>query len=111
MNDYKFLRDNLKECLICWGQEIEESDVSSFHCVLIERLKTLDSFKLYRYMPANYYNIRNFEKERIHLSTNGNFNDIYEGLPASTIEELTNQDLTPLKDSAYICCFSEACND
>lgn len=111
MDDYKILRDNLKECLMYWGQDIKESDVSSFHYALMERLKLLESFKLYRYMPTNYYNIRNLEKEKIHLSTNGDFNDVYEGVPASTIEELTNKDLSPLNDSAYICCFSESCND
>lgn len=111
MNDYKILRENLKECLICWGQDVKTTDVSSFYHLLMERIKLLDSFKLYRYMPAKYYNIRNLEKEKIHMSQNGNFNDVYEGVPVASIENLTNSDISLLNDSAYICCFSESDND
>ena len=35
---------------------------------------------LYRYSPANYDNIRNFENQTIFLSNVGSMNDVFEGL-------------------------------
>ena len=58
-------------------------------------------------MPPSYHSIRSFEKQKIYLSQNGVFNDIYEGLPSSTLHGMSNQELNILNDCAYITCFSE----
>lgn len=66
-----------------------------------------ESFKLYRYTPASYYNIRNIEKQKIHLSPNGVFNDLYEGLPQSVSGPISFADISQLGNLAYITCLTE----
>ena len=77
-------RAELEEILDNWGEITTDDDV----CDLPEsRLKVwlaeCPSFKLYRYMPPDYFNIRNIETQTIHLSCNGVMNDVFEGLPKS----------------------------
>lgn len=65
---------------------------------------------LYRYSPADYYNIRGLETRKIHLSEIGRMNDVFEGLPS----EITDDELKSIGkiyDLAYIKSFSENCND
>ena len=107
VNDYCYLREQLQEILEAWGDDIRNDDVESFYYLFKERLKYLESFKLYRYNRADLHSIRNFEKQTIHLSENGNFNDVYEGLPSSQLQDLTSKDLILLNDAARITCFSE----
>lgn len=66
-----------------------------------------ENIKLYRYSPANFYNIRNFETGKLRLTENGNLNDIYEGLPVDLYEQLDARTVKMLGDLAYIKCFSE----
>lgn len=65
---------------------------------------------LFRYSPANYYNIRNLETETLMLSSIGNMNDIFEGLSGEVDADIINS-LDELKDVAYIKSFSEKKND
>lgn len=107
MNDYTYLKQKLQEILDAWGEEINDDDVGCFHYLLEEYLDHLDSFKLYKYVKADYYNLRNLEKQRIYLSPSGTFNDVYEGLPIGKFENLSYEKLKALTDLAYISCFSE----
>ena len=106
---YNALRDKIVEKYDYWRQIIKDDDVFDFaEYDLSECIDSMNSFKLYRYMPANYYNIRNIETQKIHLSCNGVMNDIYEGLPIS--EEgrcIDYYEQQKLKDLAYMTCFSE----
>lgn len=62
---------------------------------------------LYRYSPADYYNIRSLETKKIHLSKIGLMNDVFEGLSRKT----TGDKFEELYDLVYIKSFSENCND
>lgn len=61
---------------------------------------------LYRYMPADYYNIRNLELSQLHLSEIGYMNDIYEGLSFKS-DKNYRPTLKEMRDFAYIKSFSE----
>lgn len=65
---------------------------------------------LFRYSPADYYNIRNLETETLMLSSIGNMNDIFEGLSGEVDNEVIAS-LDELKDIAFIKCFTEQKND
>ena len=105
---YDKFRDILKEKFEYWGQDIKDEDVMDCSKYdLYQYIQNCQSFKLFRYMPVTYYSIRNFEKQRIHLSQNGVMNDIYEGIP-STQEQLTYFDLKKLSDLASMACFTES---
>lgn len=107
----KKLKDKLEERMNYWDQDIRDADVMDFSTYdLTEIIEKMPAFKLYRYMPVNYFNIRNIETQTIHLSTNGVMNDVYEGIPACEGEDLTYFDLSKLKNLAYMTCFSE-CNN
>jgi len=58
---------------------------------------------LYRYSPANYWNIRNLETKRINLTAINKLNDVFEGLPRDTNSDELNGGV----DFAYIKAFSE----
>lgn len=101
------LKDKLKEKFEYWNQDISDEDVLDFaQYSLQEVIEKSDSFKLYRYMPANYFNIRNVETQKIHLSENGIMNDIYEGLPC-TEKNISYYKLQKLRDMAVMCCLTE----
>lgn len=108
---YIKLRNILKEKMDFWNQDIRDDDVTDFSAYdLAETIENLSEFKLYRYMPANYFNIRNIEIQTIHLSSNGVMNDVYEGIPACEKSDLTYSNLSKLKDLVYMTCLSE-CNN
>lgn len=65
---------------------------------------------LYRYSPADYYNIRSLETKKIHLSEIGRMNDVFEGLSCEINDNELNS-IDKLYDLAYIKSFSENCND
>ncbi len=105
------LRDRLKEKFEFWCQDIRDEDVMDFcECDLYETIQGCEFFKLFRYMPSNYYNIRNFEKQIIHLSQNGVLNDVYEGMP-NLQEELSYFKIKKLSDLAYMTCLTETNNN
>lgn len=100
-------RAELEEILDNWGEITTDDDV----CDLPEsRLKVwlaeCPSFKLYRYMPPDYFNIRNIETQTIHLSCNGVMNDVFEGLPKS-LDDISYTKLQDLGNLSYMACFSE----
>jgi len=109
MSVYEGLRGIMKEKLEHWQSDVSDDDVMDIAYDLKEILAEVDSFKLYRYMPVNYFNIRNFETQKIHLSPNGVLNDIYEGLPELD-ESITYEQLQQLDDMAYMVCMSETNN-
>lgn len=104
---YKESRDAMSEILEYW-EDIRDEDVSDFpKNRLSEKILFCDSFKLYRYMPAEYFNIRNIETQKIHLSPNGTMNDIFEGVPES-LDDLSYSKLQEINDLAYMTCMTES---
>ena len=102
------IRGMLQERIEYWQDEIKDEDVFDFSKYDLRELLTKeDSFSLFRYMPANYYNIRNIETQTIHLSENGVLNDVYEGIP-STEMDLSYGEIQKLHDLAVMTCFSES---
>lgn len=104
---YEDLKNSLKEKFEYWESEIEDGDVLDFIGYNLRgAIQDGTGFSLYRYMPANYFNIRNIETQTIHLSPNGYLNDVYEGLPS-----IDNPDdyykLAKLKELAYMTCLTE----
>lgn len=105
---YEKLRSDFSETLEFWGENANNDDVLDFSLYrLPEALETSESFKLYRYMPANYYAIRGFETQKIHLSSNGVMNDVYEGIPNCVLSDNAENDIQQLSNLAVMCCFSE----
>lgn len=103
---FEKLRERLKDRFEYWEQEIKDDDVMDFSGYdLREAINNETEFKLYRYMPPTYFNIRNIETQKIHLSTNGVMNDIYEGLP---VFDNNNYQVEELSDLAYMSCFTES---
>lgn len=102
----EIVRDSLNE----WGQNMSNQDMD-YSAEILNNIKYFGSFKLYKYHSPEYFNIRNLEKRQIFLSPNGNFNDIYEGLPNCDFSTLSNNELSVLNDLAYISCFSEDGNN
>lgn len=104
---YENLKEHLNEILQYWGQDIVDDDVLDFSKFkLADYIDESESFKLYHYMPANYYNIRNFETQKIHLSDNNVMNDIFEGIPVLD-EKISYERLNNLKDIAKMYCLTE----
>ncbi len=104
---YDRLRENLKEKFEYWKEQIEDNDVIDLSKYDLTRaISDAESFKLYRYIPANYFNIRNIETQKIHLSPNGVMNDVYEGLP-SISKDLPYRRIQKLNDLAYMVCMTE----
>lgn len=104
---YNKFRDILSEKFEYWGEDISDDDVSDLPKYdLKEWLKEETSFKLYRYMPPEYFNIRNIETQTIHLSPNGVMNDIFEGFP-ETVDEIRPDQLNQLNNLAYMVCLSQ----
>lgn len=58
--------------------------------------------KLYRYSPADYWNIRNLETGQLRLTPLSELNDVQEGLPAQ--EQASTE---PASDFGFVKCFSE----
>lgn len=62
--------------------------------------------RLFRYSPADYYNIRSLETETLFLSPIGNMNDIFEGLSCRIDDNVINK-IEKMQDIAYLKSFSE----
>lgn len=108
LNYFAHLREQLKDRFDYWESDIRDEDVMDFSTYdLADTIQGQQSFKLYRYAPATYYNIRNIEKQQIHLSKNGVFNDLYEGLPCDISGQISSSDIMELGDLAYITCMTE----
>jgi len=108
---YKNLREKLNEIIDYWENKEDGSrdeDVMSFEDDIKEWLDEVPEFKLYRYTSAQYYSLRNFEKQTIHLSPNGVMNDIYEGLPANDIRNCSPSVISSLGDMASMTCFTQS---
>lgn len=104
---YEKIRQELLEKFEYWESDICDDDVTDLpKHILKEVLEQSDSFKLYRYMPAEYFSIRNIETQTIHLSPNGVMNDVFEGLP-ETVDDVAYHQLKKLSDLAYMVCLTE----
>lgn len=66
--------------------------------------------KLFRYSPADYYNIRTLEMNKLYLSEIGKMNDIFEGLTGKITNDVI-ENLDKLYDLVYIKSFSENCDN
>lgn len=108
---YNKLREDLEDIFEYWESDVCDDDVSDLSKEkLKDVLEQSDSFKLYRYMPTEYFNIRNIETQTIHLSSNGVMNDAFEGLP-ETNNEMTATQLKQLGNLAYMVCLTESNNN
>lgn len=65
---------------------------------------------LYRFSPADYYNIRAFETQTLFLSEIGQMNDIFEGLSCA-IDDKVISSIEKLSDVAYLKSFTETKDD
>lgn len=90
--------------------ELLDDDLNEFTKILHDRW-SIDTIRLYRYSPADYYNIRNFETSKLKLTNTGVLNDVYEGIPADVHGTLDQNILHQLEDIAQIKSFSETPND
>ena len=108
---YDTLRAIIMEKYKFWEQDIEDGDLLDFtQYDLNHAISNNSEFKLYRYVPATYYNIRNLGNRIIHLSPNGVMNDIYEGFPRTDIDVAYDK-LQILEDLAVMTCFTETNNN
>lgn len=104
---YEHLRESLRKTLEHWGFEVTDDDVSDLTKFRLKAVfENAESFKLYRYMPSQYFNIRNLETQTIHLSPNGIMNDVFEELP-EYFDSISYSQLQKLGDLAYMTCFTE----
>ena len=108
MDKYKEMREELSNLLDFEYQNLEWETLEKFTNEL-SRVRE-NGFTLYRYSPADFYNIRNFECGKLWLADNGSLNDIYEGFPVCGITDKDRSKLSKLSDCAYIKCFSENFN-
>lgn len=109
MINYNKFREILREKLEYWQNDVTDADIMDISYDLKQVIVEESSFKLYRYMPINYFNIRNLETQKIHLSPNGILNDVYEGVPEFG-ESVSYSKLQTLKDLAYMVCMTETNN-
>lgn len=65
---------------------------------------------LFRYSPADYYNIRGLETESLFLSHVGGLNDIFEGI-SCTVDDSALKQIDDMSDIAFIKSFSEDKNN
>lgn len=104
---YDELRKSLLDKFEFWEQGIRDEDVMDL-CIsdIRDTINDSENFKLYRYVPPEYFNIRNIETQTIHLSPNGVLNDIYEGLMGDN-ERFDYKEFQELNDLAYMTCLTE----
>ena len=104
---HRILRKAMNNILRKNIEDIVDQDIYSFwDNNLFWVLNSCDSFKLYRYIKADYHNIRNIETQTIHLSDNGVMNDVFEGLPQLD-GALPYSKIEKLNDLAKMTCFTE----
>lgn len=108
MSAYDAIREHLKDIFDNWKNDISDEDVGDLHVAMSSYYDEETEFKLYRYIPMNYYNIRNIETGMIHLSNIGLFNDAYEGIPVSAYSSLSGKQKSALSMMANVVCFSES---
>lgn len=65
---------------------------------------------LFRYSPADYYNIRGLETQSLFLSPIGNMNDVFEGLSCEITDDVI-KGIEDLRDIAYLKSFCEDKNN
>ena len=65
---------------------------------------------VFRYSPADYYNIRGLETQSLFLTPVGNMNDVFEGISCEITDEVINK-IERLGDIAYLKSFSEENNN
>ena len=65
---------------------------------------------VFRYSPADYYNIRGLKTQSLFLTPVGNMNDVFEGVSCKITDEVINK-LEQLSDIAYLKSFSEEKNN
>lgn len=106
---YINLRTKMFEILSRNNSNVSDDDILEFSDYFNHEYQEFkDGFKLYRYMPVNYDNIRNLETESIYLSYNGSMNDIYEGIPDFRKDIQTYNKIKSLEDLVLMKCFSES---
>lgn len=87
------------------NKTLSDDQLLEFSKEFIKELKSKKSFKLYRYVPFNYNNIRSIETGYVYLSEIGKMNDVFEGL---TLSDTTGKiDFKDLHDLLYLKSFSE----
>lgn len=105
--DYEKYREELQKIIDDSPEGyISDNELLRFTEYLNFTWSTAD-LKLYRYSPADYFNIRNFETGKLKLTNNGVLNDIYEGIPSDNCKEITPVQADDLSELAYIKSFSE----
>lgn len=106
--DYAKYRNKLKEIIEEVVDEgiVPDSALEEFFYFVRDNWGN-DDLKLYRYSPADYYNIRNFETGKLRLTNNGVLNDVYEGIPYDEYHTLTPDKINALSELAYLKSFSE----
>lgn len=103
--------DNLIEKIDYWGENIKAEDLENFYEDLVSYMIDEEDLKLYRYSPINYYSIRNFETGRLCLTPNGEFNDVYEGIPLGWDRNIENKEISKFGSIAHLKCFSQNWNN
>ena len=116
MTDICYLRCKLKEIIDAWNDSpesngVEDRDVKEIYSDLKDILNDCKSLKLYKYVPATYYSIRNIEKSIIHFSHVGNFNDVFEGIAQCDYDSLSPKQKRILGQMCNATCFSESHNN
>lgn len=105
--NYQKYRDKLKKIMDENPEEYVPDEELERFTNYMRDLWAEDEITLYRYSPADYFNIRNFETGKLRLTNNGVLNDIFEGIPSDDCEEITPLMASGLSDLAYIKSFSE----
>lgn len=105
--NYQKYRDELKKIMDENPEEYVPDEELERFTNYMRDLWAEDEITLYRYSPADYFNIRNFETGKLRLTNNGVLNDIFEGIPSDDCEEITPLMASGLSDLAYIKSFSE----
>lgn len=102
-------RDEMETLFSAESEYIYDSELAEFaNNIIIKNKNNLPI--LYRYSPADYYNIRGIETRKIYLSEVGKMNDIFEGLTGEVDNEVINN-IDKLYDLAYLKSFSENHNN
>lgn len=94
---YDIIDQNVKK-------EVYDNELVTFSKSLIQHKENLP--RLFRYSSADYWNIRNLEKQQLKLSESGVMNDIFEGFSCVT-DDKTLKQINDFHDAAYIKAFSE----
>lgn len=74
---------------------------------ITESKKNKEHFKLYRFSPVDYWNIRNFECSQLMLTPIGRMNDAFEGAMTEPGYYLNPDDMEVLGELVSLKCFSE----